>query len=121
MSTRSITTFYDNGGRPYLNLYNHYDGYPKGYGATLSMFLQSKHYHKNNIEKTLGLLVWYICEFIDKDGIYLYPPDKAPDCQYHYKIYPQTDRIKILKHDVVHKAVFDGLIKDFVNSDIIKA
>ena len=40
MGTRSLTLVYDERRQPILNLYRQYDGYPKGHGAELALFLE---------------------------------------------------------------------------------
>ena len=102
MGTRSLTFVYNDQGKPIINFYRQYDGYPSGHGAELAAFLAPLTVvngfggDTTNLANGMGCLAaQLVAHFKDGcGGFYLHPVTET-DCgqDYEYHVYP--DRVEI--------------------------
>jgi hypothetical protein len=109
MGTRSLTFVYENG-KPILNLYRQYDGYPTGHGAELYEFLRQFAAITNGISagetrKTangMGCLAAQLVAHFKQSvgGFYIHSVD-SKDCgqDYEYHVYEKNGEIHVMVKD----------------------
>lgn len=87
MATRSNIIFADNG-KPFVNIYRHWDGYPTCAGVEICEFLQSKTVvngiggDRQNVANGAGCLAaWFLANFKKEAGNYYIEPLTADSHQ----------------------------------------
>jgi len=110
MGTRSLTFFYDNEmadnvGRPFLNMYRQFDGYPTGHGAELSEFLNGitlvNGYNSDHEDGAhangMGCLAAQAIAHFKKDigGFYIHAVDDN-DCGQDYEYHVYADGVIVI-------------------------
>lgn len=116
MGTRALTFVYD-GDKPFVNMYQHLDGYPEGHGIELSKFLMSGElvngYSIKNKKQFNGmgcLAAQMIAEFKDgPGGFYIYPVG-ATHCGQEYEYHVYENKV-VLKHR--DEVIFEGTWPEF--------
>lgn len=109
MGTRCLTIVYDHG-KPIVNLYRQYDGYPAGHGAELAEFLGQFAAITNGIamgetRKTangMGCLAAQLVAHFKESvgGFYIHSVD-ATDCgqDYEYHVYEKNGELRVQVRD----------------------
>jgi hypothetical protein len=109
MGTRCLTIVYDHG-KPIVNLYRQYDGYPTGHGAELYEFLQQFAAITNGIavgetRKTANgmgcLAAQLISHFKQSVGGFYIHSVEATDCgqDYEYHVYEKDSELCVMVKD----------------------
>jgi len=117
MGTRSLTFVYEEG-KPLVNMYRQFDGYPSGHGIELAEFLTSGKIVNGYSSKTekqfngMGCLAaQMIAEFKNGvGGFYIYSVDST-DCWQDYEYHVYENRV-VVKNPT--EVIFEGTWKDFV-------
>lgn len=109
MGTRCLTIVYDHG-KPIVNLYRQYDGYPSGHGAELAEFLGqfaaiTNGIAMNETRKTANgmgcLAAQLVAHFKDSVGGFYIHSVEATDCgqDYEYHVYEKDGEICVQVRD----------------------
>ena len=138
MSTRSLTRVIDRQEgldfaeghkhleKAYINMYRHYDGYPKGHGIELAEFLRDIRVvnglgsrNINNIANGTGCLAAFmVAHFKEEPGqIYLYPHDEETvGSEYIYTVYPQEGEPNWISiySNLTEECIFVGTPEDLI-------
>jgi len=139
MGTRSLTLVYNEEGKPLVNMYRQFDGYPSGHGLELAEFLkpltltngisgnptntangmgclaaQMVMHFKFGIKHDLRTADWKkIGEYNSHaGGIYLNPID-ARDCWQDYEYHVYHDKIEVKDSPGDQKTLFSGTWAEF--------
>lgn len=135
MGTRCLTFVYDHG-KPIVNLYRQYDGYPSGHGAELAEFLGQFAAVTNGIDmgetrKTangMGCLAAQLVAHFKQSvgGFYIYSVESTECGQdYEYHVYEKDGEICVqvrnrgfnafgLTLSDRNEAMFDGPVNNFI-------
>ena len=117
MGTRSLTFVYDEG-RPVINMYRQFDGYPSGHGRELAEFLlEGKMVNGIPVGRNermfngMGCLAAQLVSNFKKDagGFYLYPMD-CTDCWQEYEYHVYEDKVVVKDPTEV---IFEGTWEEF--------
>ena len=97
MGTRSLTRFLDSDMKPFVAIYQQFDGYPSGVGADIKKCLGSKKmvngYNDaskeiNGINSAVAMFIAQQASATETGGVYIYHPDDEDNFQeYNYDIY----------------------------------
>jgi hypothetical protein len=124
MGTRSLTYVYDETKTPIMCMYGQWDGYPSGYGADLSDFLNSFDCLVNGIPvgdnrklaNGMGCLSAQLVANFKKNvgSFYLYPPVVGQDCGQEYEYHIYEDSVMVLSgYGKDNNVIFNGPWPDF--------
>ena len=126
MGPRSLTFIKEKHDKEYsINMYKHYDGYPKGYGLDLAKYLNKftivngfSMNDKRTIANGVSCLIAQLVSNFKQEagGIYIYPT-KDTDCgqeyEYHISVEDTTGKIEIEVKDY-EKVIFKGSPTEFI-------
>lgn len=103
MGTRSLTFVYDEG-RPVINMYRQFDGYPSGHGRELAEFLLSGKMvngipaggKREVFFNGMGCMAAQMVANFKKSagGFYIYPVDST-DCWQEYEYHVYEDKVVV--------------------------
>jgi len=120
MGTRSLTFVYNDSGKPILNIYRQFDGYPSGHGLELSKILKNKRIVNgyssadkgtafNGMECAGASILGELKKEIG--GIYVYSVDET-DCGQDYEYHVRENTINVI--DCYNeKSIFNGSWNEF--------
>jgi len=120
MGTRSLTYVYNNSGKPILNIYRQFDGYPAGHGLELANILKNKRIVNgyssgdkgtafNGMECAAASILGELKKEIG--GIYVYSVDET-DCGQDYEYHVRENTIHVIDC-YSEKTIFHGSWNEF--------